>query len=261
MGAKTPDIITSLNAKPFFFQGGDHGVLLIHGFTGSVSHMRPLGEALRDQGFTVEGINLPGHGTRREDMIGVDWHNWLEACRKAYLLLHSRCSHVSVAGLSMGGVLTLLLAEEFSLASAVFLSTPMAVKNKLAPMARFVAPIYPMINWRISAQRAEDLDQEYDFGYKGFPTARAGDLMRLIKMAKGNLASIICPVLVVQSHDDRTITEDSAETILAGVRSGMKEMLWLKDVPHVVTISKEKDTVNREVAAFLKRVEGETFAE
>ena len=50
------------NAWPFFLEGGEHAVLLTHGFTGTPAHMRPLGEYLHAQGFTVQGILLPGHG-------------------------------------------------------------------------------------------------------------------------------------------------------------------------------------------------------
>jgi esterase/lipase len=32
--------------RPFLHEGGEKGVLLLHGFTGSVAHMRPLGDAL-----------------------------------------------------------------------------------------------------------------------------------------------------------------------------------------------------------------------
>ena len=51
------------NVKPFFLPGDEHAVLLTHGFTGSAAHMRPLGDYLHAQGFTVRGILLPGHGT------------------------------------------------------------------------------------------------------------------------------------------------------------------------------------------------------
>ena len=42
-------------AGPFDFPEGKHGVLLIHGFTGSPAHMRPLGDALRARGYAVRG--------------------------------------------------------------------------------------------------------------------------------------------------------------------------------------------------------------
>ena len=96
--------------QPFFLEGGSHAVLLIHGFTGSAGHMRPLGEALHAQGFTVQGINLPGHATSMEDMGRTQWQDWLQAAKEACVALKDRYEHVSVAGLSMGGVLTLLLA-------------------------------------------------------------------------------------------------------------------------------------------------------
>ena len=35
-------------AKPFFFEGGEHAVLLTHGFTGTPATVRYLGERLRD---------------------------------------------------------------------------------------------------------------------------------------------------------------------------------------------------------------------
>ena len=66
-------------AKPFFFEGGEHAVLLTHGFTGTPATVRYLGERLRDAGFTVQGICLPGHGTKLEDMRPVRWQDYLNA--------------------------------------------------------------------------------------------------------------------------------------------------------------------------------------
>ena len=70
-------------AQPFEMEKGDHGVLLIHGFTGSPSHMRLLGEALAERGYSVRGIRLPGHGTKPEDMKNVSWQDWLLSARMA----------------------------------------------------------------------------------------------------------------------------------------------------------------------------------
>ena len=106
--------MTDPMAQPFFFPGGEHGVVLIHGFTGSSGHMRLLGEHLRGAGFTVRGINLPGHGTRLEDMARYTWKDWLQSAKLAVAQMQEQCRYVSVAGLSMGGVLTLLIAEQMA---------------------------------------------------------------------------------------------------------------------------------------------------
>lgn len=242
-------------AQPFFHQGDEHGVLLIHGFTGSAAHMRPLGDLLHAQGFTVRGINLPGHAQRMEDMAAADWQQWLQAAKTACAEMKEQCRYVSVAGLSMGGVLTLLLAEQMGLTAAVPISAPMAVKNKAMPFARFAAPFMPYIMWNGDAERAKLLDQRYDLGYPGFPTRTAWDLSQLIKLARKNLYAVTCPLLAVQSHADETISEDSADVIMAGVSSEEKGVLWLDDVPHVCTISRELPNIADAVVKLLRKAE------
>jgi len=66
---------------------------------------------MADAGFTVELPLLPGHGTSIEDMVTTRWADWSAAAERAYEELAARCSAVVVAGLSMGGTLTLWLAE------------------------------------------------------------------------------------------------------------------------------------------------------
>ena len=241
--------------QPFFFEGGSHGVLLIHGFTGSAGHMRLIGEGLAEQGFTVRGINLPGHASSMEEMGKTGWQDWLGAARDAAAGLRKTCERVSVAGLSMGGVLTLLLAEEMELTACAPISAPMAVQNKLMPLARIAAPFMPMTWWGGDPERPSQLDDRYDYGYPGFPTKCAASLSKLIGMARRNLHAITCPILAVQSHADETISKDSADVIMAGVSSQMKGTLWLENVPHVCTISPEYPRIIQAVGELLRKAE------
>ena len=241
--------------QPFFLECGSHAVLLIHGFTGSAGHMRPLGEALHAQGFTVQGINLPGHATSMEDMGRTQWQDWLQAAKEACVALKDRYEHVSVAGLSMGGVLTLLLAEQMELTAAAPISAPMAVQNKMMPLARFAAPFMPTVWWRGGGERASMVDKNYDFGYPGFPTRCAVDLSKLIHMARRNLHAVTCPLLAVQSHGDETISRDSADVIVSGVSSETKGVLWLEEVPHVCVLTHELPNIADALGDLFRRAE------
>lgn len=241
--------------QPFFLQGGRHGVLLIHGFTGSAAHMRPLGEALHARGYTVEGINLPGHAQSMEAMARSTWQDWLEAAKAAFLRLQERCELVSVAGLSMGGCLSLILAEQMHPVSVTAISAPMAVQNKLLPLTKIAAPLLPRIYWRSREGAAHPLDDRYDYGYPGFPTRCGADLNRLIRMARQDLHAVQCPVLVVQSRHDETISKDSADVIIRGVGSSVKGTLWLENVPHVCTITHECPRIADAMAQLLARAE------
>ena len=115
--------------------GGPHGVLVLHGFTGSPVSMRPLAEALADAGFAVELPRLPGHGTAVEDMIETGWDDWLTEAERALAALQARVpdGKVVVAGLSMGGALTAALAEGHpELAGIVLINAPAAVPAEMA---------------------------------------------------------------------------------------------------------------------------------
>lgn len=245
--------------QPFLWEGEvrngkKHGVLLMHGFTGSIAHMRPIAEALHAQGFTVMGINLPGHATDMDDMAKQTWVDWLDAAKEAFLQLKAKCDYVSVTGLSMGGCLSLILGEQMQPTAIAPISAPMGTQLPLW-LATLTRPVFPTIWWKTREGDASPVDDRYDYGYPGFRNGCARHLSKLIKLARQDLHAVACPILVVQSHADTTITPDSAEVILHGVSSERKGMLWLEDVPHVCTISREAENIAAAIAEHFRWAE------
>lgn len=223
--------------KPFLFSGGETGIVLLHGFTGSVAHMRPLGETLYRRGYSALGINLPGHATTEEEMASVGQRDWLRAAEDAVRQLRQHCRKVAVCGLSMGGALSLLIAEQGLADACVSISTPLPSSNRWLPLTGSLFVFHPRISWERDENRTQQLDQRYDKGYAGFPTRKGADLYALIRQAQRNLPKISCPILVIQSRDDHSISQSSADTILDNVSSVYKEKLLLQGAPHVCTIS------------------------
>lgn len=229
--------------KPFYHKGSDNGILLMHGFTGTAAHMRMLADGLAARGYTVRTINLPGHATTEDDMAQCGWQQWLEAAKQASLEMMDELNVFTVCGLSMGGVLALLVAEQMKVNACAAISAPMATKNKLLPLCGLAAPFVRRISWHAPSSRLSALNQDYDFGYSGFPTQKGADLHKLIKLSRQNLFNINCPVLCVQSDGDDTVWEGSADAILEGVNSEVRRKLWLHNVPHVCTISREAPAI------------------
>ena len=240
--------------RPFFHKGSSSGILLMHGFTGSAAHMRKIADRLAEKGYTVSTINLPGHASTEEEMAKCTWQDWLEAAKRATLDLKEQCEHVTVCGLSMGGVLALLVAEQMQIDACVPVSAPTDVKNRLLGLAGIAAPLYPRVAWGGGGEYHKGLDKAYDFGYSGFPTKKGADLNRLIKLARKNLFSITCPVLCVQSEHDETIWEGSADWILEHVSSEKRQKLWLTGVPHVCTISPELPAIVDAIDQLMQQV-------
>ncbi|HWU87850.1 MAG TPA: alpha/beta fold hydrolase, partial [Kofleriaceae bacterium] len=90
----------------FEFDGDDDlGVVLVHGFTGTPFEIRPLGELLHRDGFTVHAPLLPGHGTSIDDLDRTTWRDWADAVERAADAMGRRCARVAVVGQSLGGLL------------------------------------------------------------------------------------------------------------------------------------------------------------
>src|SRR5512139_3111646 len=122
-------IITT--AEPFLLLGDatKPDCLLIHGFTGTPKEMRWMGEYLNGQGYTCLGIRLAGHATTPEDMIRSRWTDWAASVEDGYHLLRGMTDRIFLAGLSMGGVLSLLMSTRLDVAGVVAMSTPYMLPN------------------------------------------------------------------------------------------------------------------------------------
>ena len=233
--------------QPFFWEGEKcngktHGVLLLHGFTGTAAQMRMLAQSLHRQGFTVMGINLPGHASTMDDMARRTWDDWLTAAKEAFLQLKAKCDDVSVVGHSMGGCLALILAQQLQPTAIAPIAAPMGTRAPLWA-ATLAAPFMKTVWWKKRDAHSVPLESTYDYGYPGFHCVCARHLSRMIRMARRDLHAVTCPILVVQSHADETITPDSADVILRGVSSEVKRVLWLENVPHLCTISNEASRI------------------
>ena len=68
-----------------------------------------MGKYLAQKGLAVLGVRLAGHGTTPEYMARTCWRDWVGSAEEGLRELTGRCSQVFVAGLSIGGLITLHL--------------------------------------------------------------------------------------------------------------------------------------------------------
>lgn len=243
-------------AEPFYFPGGRTGCLLIHGFTGTPREMLFLGRHLAGEGHTVLGVRLFAHATRQEDMLRARWRDWLASSEDGYHLLADACDRVVVIGLSMGGILSLLLAAQIPVAGVVSLSTPY---DNPDPRMR-LRPVAPLLTlfWRFGRKGPPDWhDPSVAADHLEYPLAPvrgAVELHDILAELRLRLAEVTCPALIVHSHGDLSVAPWHAEAIAARIGSADKRVVWVTDSGHVVTRDAERERVFAEVAAFVRRV-------
>ena len=257
-------------AEPFFFPGGPTGCLLVHGFTGAPKEMHWLGEYLAGQGHTVLGVRLAGHATRPEDMLRISWQDWVASVEDGWnLLCNAICCTDSpepvrlfVMGLSMGGLLSLLLAsqpfaERYPLAGVVAMSTPFALRNdpRLSQI-ELLSHIQPSVpkgppDWRDPQAGIDHVDYPY------YPTRAIAQLRDLVVEMRAALPLVTIPVLLMHSRQDTTgkdFDPDSMQKIYDHLSSRDKQMLWIEGSGHVITRDAQRQQVFKAAADFINRV-------
>ena len=227
--------------RTFTIRGGDTAVLLIHGFSAGPEQMRFCGEFLAEKGYTVRAMCLPGHGGTLEELVrDGNWSSWLSAARREALHLMEEHKKLVVLGHSMGGALALLLGEELPVDGVIAVAPAVKVANRWAPLAPFLAPFLPR-NFTTSG---------------GMPIRLVGDVMTLGRLARGQLDRLRCPLLVVQSEREHTVTHDGPDIILKESDNCFdKESVWLDSSQHNCIEKECFPLFSKKVEDFMKMVD------
>lgn len=133
--------------QPFLWNGGAPAALLVHGFPGSPAELRPLADALYVQGWTVQGLLLPGFGPEFETLANRRSEEWFASVRDALRALKQEHETVVLIGLSMGGALALRVAAVEAPAALVLLApfwTMDSVLWRALPLIKTVFPTFPI---------------------------------------------------------------------------------------------------------------------
>jgi carboxylesterase len=236
-----------LNPLAFEAAGGQVGVLLIHGFTGSVAETRPMGVYLAERGLTVRCPLLPGHGTRPEDLTRVSWQEWAGEVDSALGDLQRLCDTVFVGGLSLGSLLTLWLGSEYPDIAGLIAMAPAinVTKNRLMPLAlvfRYLLKYYPfgtMGDGDLSDPRAVERSWHYD----EIPLWGASEIYLLQRKVRLALPRVQQPILIVQGRRDAHLHPRAAEEVYDGVASKDRTLVWLEQSGHNVLIDGERESL------------------
>ena len=240
------------DAEPFSSDGGPHGALVLHGFTGNPSSMRGLAEAFAADGWAVELPRLPGHGTTVEDMLTTSWDDWSGEVEATYQRLAARVDRVVVAGLSMGGTLSAWIAAEHSEIAGIVLVNAAAeaspdMRNVLQSMVDAGEQLMDGVGNDVA-----DPDVT-ESAYARVPVAPLVSMLDALGELQDRLAAITCPALIMTSPQDHVVAPTASDH-LASTLGGPVERLTLERSYHVATIDHDKELIEREAVAFARRV-------
>ena len=171
----------------------------------------------------------------------------------AFGKLASRCEHVFVFGLSMGGCLALRVAETRGAAvrGLVLVNPSLAPDTKLfllAPVLKHVIRSLPGIASDISKPGAHEL------GYDRVPVRAAATLPKLWSETVRNLNQVTQPVLVYRSTVDHVVGPASMRALLAGLPTDQVTVRECTDSYHVATLDNDAEAIFEGSVTFIQAV-------
>jgi carboxylesterase len=219
------DWFTNELHAPFELTGDGGGVLMLHGFMGTPSELRPLATALNLDGFQVHVPLLPGFGRRVETLNQMTRADWIGEVAQLWEEMRRSGNANVLLGFSMGASIAMHLAQAVPPDRLILIAPLWKLmggdwKLKLLPMAkRIVSEIRPFA-------RADFSDPEVRRFFEGSmssvdledPLTQTKlrteivlstwmlDELRQLAGASGTLApEILSPTLVIQGSGDQTV--------------------------------------------------------
>lgn len=224
-------------AQPWFLPGGPVGVLIIHGYGGSIGDYRQFGELLNAHGCTVMGLRLAGHGESLEVLRATGWRDWQDSVRRAAFELRRQCNSIIVVGSSFGGALALNYARNFPAGTDGVVAVNPAVKYRSGGrwqtfalrLLRLVTPDYRKPG--LSAAQVEQYRQLGSMTH--WPIDGIFETYAYINtMVLPQLPKLTVPTLIMAMADDPTVHPDSAKIVHEQTGAAKKKLVWLPGKTH-----------------------------
>jgi carboxylesterase len=267
-----------LGPTGFYLPGGEDAVLLVHGLTGTPAEMRAIAKRLAQRGFSVMCPQLAGHCGEVAELKRSTWRDWYGSIERAFEALKPGYARVYVAGLSMGALIALKLAEEkgsrvagLGLLSSTFFydgwNIPHIRRRLLLPIVLY-SPLRYFISWRetppygIKCERtraavhavltSRDAKAAEKVGTFRTPAVTIHESIRLIRAARKALSGVHVPALIVHSTEDDMASVKNAHYVAQRISSRHVETYFVDDTYHVLTLDRRRNDIAHRLADFFK---------
>lgn len=245
------EVRTAPAARTFVIPGDRVGILLVHGFAGSIVDLRFFGERVHALlGSTVAGVRLAGHGLTTHDLDRTTFEDWVASARTSLTSLSAVTDRVVIVGESMGALIAFRLSREYATVRCVVcLSPALNLPNERARnvMTR-VSP--PEARWKktwVDDARAErgSLKEVTTFSYR--------ELTRLLESERASLAQVSVPVLAVYADNDFIADPRSAENLRSLMPHSKVTVEVVHESVHHLNESKDAERIAGVLSDYIKQ--------
>ena len=234
------------------------GILLIHGLLASPAELRDYGHYLAEQGYTVLGVRIEGHGTSPYALRELSYQQWFQSVHKGFNILQAHCSRLFVTGFSTGAALALKLAAENSelISGVVAVSVPIKFVDSSFMLVPLLHNTNKFVQWMSVFEGVKPFienDPEHpEINYRNTPVRALYELRLLIQEVEEHLPDITTPCLVLYADHDPVVSIDSAEIVFNSLGSKSKKLHIINAERHGI-LMENSDNIWRVIDQFIEQ--------
>jgi carboxylesterase len=179
-----------------------------------------------------------------------------------YRLLRGVTDDIFLAGLSMGGVLSLLMSTKLDIRGVVAMSTSYKLPDDpRLPFVELISRFKPYMPKSDEEPGTGWFDQEAWQGHISYPqnpVRSVGELNKLLVEMRAALPKVNVPVLLIHSKNDTYVSPGNMGLIYNDLKVSDKTKLYITESGHVLTRDAARRQVFEAALEFIQRVGGET---
>lgn len=248
--------------KGYVFPGDGPQVLLLHGFTGSPYDLNPVAYFLHRHNCHVAVPLLKGHGTKPRDLMDVTAKDWLNDAKQA-LSTFDKNRPLIIGGLSMGALLSIILAHEYDPKALLLFSC--AIHLSFLSELTVASAHYSVLPRTLSLKKlsggSDILDpnaKKKTPAYKEMPVFGLMQFDAIRRMAKQSLPHIKCPAFLAFGKYDDAIDVGQSHQALMHALNGPIYCRFYDKSKHVLTLDYDKEILCHDIWYFLHHFAGIT---
>jgi esterase/lipase len=231
----------SADPSPFFLEPKENngiGILLIHGLLASPAELRAYGEFLAQQGYTVMGVRLKGHGSSPYALRNQTREDWYASVLRGFTILKAYCKRLFVTGFSTGGALALKLASEQypEIIGVSAIAVPLKFINSAFMLVPLLHGTNKLVDWVSSYEGIkpfiENIPEHPTVNYRNTPVKSLYELRLLIQHMDDFLPKIKIPVLVLHGDHDPVVAFKSAVELVSKLKTPNKQLKAINSDRH-----------------------------
>lgn len=254
-------ILPKVSKKPFHLDGSKMQVLLLHGYTGSPYDLRPLGNFLHSHGVEVYAPLLKGHGSDPKELFDVTAEDWVSEALEAVSSFNEE-RPIIIAGLSMGALLSILLASEDRRVDGLVLLSPalrLSTLGEAAIISAYLGLIPKTVSLKKFSGGSDIMDakaKKKTPSYKEMPVSGLLEFDRIRRLASDRIEQVTCPIFLGFGQQDGTIDINECDRMMLDKAKTKIISKFYDNSKHVVSLDFAKEELFLDIWHFLTKTLG-----